>query len=241
LLRTYTVIALDLPGHGRTDKPRIRYDYDFFSTFVHDFMAALGISKATLFGHSMGGMIALYFCTRYPTMVEKTVLIAPAYGTRFPFFLHLITVPLIGELLLRPPSSREAVRKAFRILTLKPLEYDPDCLDCYYEFQHQPGYAHAMLSYPRGVINLFGLTRKGRRYAQWFERELPKLDLPFLVIWGKQDKVVPFGNADSLMALIRNGAFCEVAECGHCPHFEYAEDFNRKVEEFLMARRSSSR
>lgn len=233
LQKKYTVIALDLPGHGRTDKPRVDYDYDFFAVFLNDFFITMGISKAVLFGHSMGGIITMYFCIKFSAKVEQLVSIAPAFGRKFPFFINLLSLPVLGEHSLRPPSSPQAVKDGFRPLTYKPFVYEQECIDCYYEFQHSPGYVQAMLTYVRGVMSLFGLTRKGKRYARLFDEELPKLEQPHLLVWGKQDRIIPLSNGVQLRKLIPNVDFWEIDECGHCPHYEYFEDFNRRVVEFL--------
>ncbi len=229
----YTVIVLDLPGHGKTGKPELDYDYDFFTSFLHAFFAAIGIDTALLVGHSMGGMIALHFCTAYPQMVRKLVLIAPAYATRFPLLFHLMTIPMIGELMLRPPVSPKAVARAFRIITFSAIDYDQECINQYFHFQHSSGYIHAQLSYVRGVINLFGLTQKGRRYQKHFEQKLPQMQQPILLVWGKQDKIVPFKNAARLRTLLPGSEFWELDQCGHCPHFEYVDEFNEQMTAFL--------
>jgi 4,5:9,10-diseco-3-hydroxy-5,9,17-trioxoandrosta-1(10),2-diene-4-oate hydrolase len=233
MAQTYTVYALDLPGHGRTGKPSVTYDYDFFASFLNHFFQAMGISKAALLGHSMGGIIVLNFCILHPEKAERLILIDPPYSTRFPLALHILTVPFVGEHLLRPPSSLKAVRDGFRIVTLKEFAYDEDSIRNYYEFQHSAGYAQALLSYLRGTMHPFGLTKKGRHYVRFFDQETPKLNHPIFLTWGKQDRVVPFECAAHLKELIRNGEFWDVDQCGHSPHFEYADEFNRRVLEFL--------
>jgi pimeloyl-ACP methyl ester carboxylesterase len=85
LMKKYKVIALDLPGHGRTDKPNVAYTYDFFIT--------LKINKVCLVGHSMGGAIALLFATKYPKIVAIICIISPAFGLKWPLLLRVLTLP----------------------------------------------------------------------------------------------------------------------------------------------------
>jgi pimeloyl-ACP methyl ester carboxylesterase len=60
LAQQHRVFAVDLPGFGRSDKPvDAPYDLNYFAQFIHNFMTGLGLSKASLVSHSMGGAIAL--------------------------------------------------------------------------------------------------------------------------------------------------------------------------------------
>jgi 4,5:9,10-diseco-3-hydroxy-5,9,17-trioxoandrosta-1(10),2-diene-4-oate hydrolase len=231
--RSRTVIALDLPGYGKTGKPPVDYDYDFYSTFLLRFFEALGIDRATIFGHSMGAMVAMHFGIRFPELTRRLVLIAPAFAKRFPLFFHLMAVPGLGEYLLRPSRSVRGTEKAFRLITHEKIKYDPACIEQYHQYQHSSGYRQAQLSYVRGVINMFGLTRKGKRYHRLLQKRLPDMPAPSLLIWGKNDRIVPVCHATELRALIARCSFWELDRCGHCPHFEYPDAFNQRVEAFL--------
>jgi 4,5:9,10-diseco-3-hydroxy-5,9,17-trioxoandrosta-1(10),2-diene-4-oate hydrolase len=78
LTQHYHIYAPDLVGHGKSDKPEVDYTESFFITFFDDFVAALGLEKASLMGHSLGGGIAIAFTLNHPDKVEKLVLIDSA-------------------------------------------------------------------------------------------------------------------------------------------------------------------
>ena len=78
LAQKFRVIALDQIGYGKSDKPVMRYTVGNFADYLHGFMEALQIPKASLVGNSLGGWVALDFSIRHPSMVEKLVLVDAA-------------------------------------------------------------------------------------------------------------------------------------------------------------------
>jgi pimeloyl-ACP methyl ester carboxylesterase len=71
LSKHYLVYAMDLPGHGLSDKPPIDYKLFFIAEFVADFMRTLRIERASLVGHSMGGLLGLSVAINFPEKVDK--------------------------------------------------------------------------------------------------------------------------------------------------------------------------
>src|SRR2546430_12118012 len=71
----YTVIAVDLPGFGRSAKPRARYSLGFFANALGGFLDGLGLGSASLGGHSLGGALAVAFSLTRPTQDERLALI----------------------------------------------------------------------------------------------------------------------------------------------------------------------
>ncbi len=72
----YTVIAPDLLGHGRSDKPQQDYSLGGHATLLRDLMAALGIERATIVGHSLGGGVAMQLAYQHPRHCERLVLVS---------------------------------------------------------------------------------------------------------------------------------------------------------------------
>ena len=98
----HRVLAPDLPGYGRTDKPRVRYTIPYFARFVRRYMHDCGLRSAAVIGASLGGRIALELALEEPKLVRKLVLVNTlglgrpqvriaqmAYG--------LVTIPRVGE------------------------------------------------------------------------------------------------------------------------------------------------
>jgi pimeloyl-ACP methyl ester carboxylesterase len=80
----YRVIALDLPGHGQSDKPRVSYSMDYFARSVDAVLKDAHVRRAVLVGHSMGTPIAREFYRRYPAKTLGIVVVDGALRTFFP-------------------------------------------------------------------------------------------------------------------------------------------------------------
>ncbi len=78
LSRHYRVIAVDLPGYGKSDKGVYPYTMSFYADVVSGLLTQLGVGKVTYIGHSMGGQIGIHFSFRHPEQLERLILAAPA-------------------------------------------------------------------------------------------------------------------------------------------------------------------
>lgn len=74
----YRCVAIDLPGYGKSSKGNFNVSMDFFADVIFDFCTAMNIKNIVLAGHSMGGQIAISTALKYPDLVTKMILIAPA-------------------------------------------------------------------------------------------------------------------------------------------------------------------
>lgn len=82
LAKKYTVIAPDLLGHGRSDKPRADYSVAAYANGVRDLLSVLGVERATIIGHSLGGGVAMQFGYQFPEMIERLVLVSSGGVTK---------------------------------------------------------------------------------------------------------------------------------------------------------------
>src|SRR3954452_5877515 len=94
LAEHYTVVAPDLLGHGESAKPRGDYSLGAYAASVRDLMVVLGIRRATVVGHSLGGGIAMQFSYEYPPFAERLVLVSSGgIGREVPALLRAATLP----------------------------------------------------------------------------------------------------------------------------------------------------
>src|SRR5687767_13072087 len=94
LSERHTVIAPDLLGHGRSGKPRGDYSLGAYASGIRDLLAVLGISSATVVGHSLGGGIAMQFAYQFPDRLERLVLVdSGGLGEEVSFVLRAATLP----------------------------------------------------------------------------------------------------------------------------------------------------
>ena len=230
LAMAHRVYAMDMIGHGRTDKPSsASYSWEAAAQFVKDFMKTLGIERASLVGHSMGGGIALNMALEFPGMVQKLVLVSSAgLGKDITLAFRLASVPFLGEILTRP--SREA-----SVRDLNSLVYDPSVLtdqqiEACYGMSAQPGAQQALLKTLRWAFNPLGPYK---RYYAPILRRLPSISNPTLIVWGRQDRFVPVAHAHVAAKALPNARLHVFDRCGHLPMLEQTQAFNGLLLEFL--------
>jgi 4,5:9,10-diseco-3-hydroxy-5,9,17-trioxoandrosta-1(10),2-diene-4-oate hydrolase len=232
----FSVYAVDLPGHGLSGKPLGSYTLDFTSEFIVHFMQALGIERASLVGHSLGGMVCLSVAISFPDKVDNLVLVdVGGLSKKVPLTYRLSTLPVLGHILLGP---RLFVSKATIRMGLKkryfynPNIVDEDLINATYKYLKMSKRNDAILNVVKNNISISGM-----RPEAIVTDKLRLVKVPTLVIHGAQDRVVPVRYAQLAYKLIAN-AKCEVIdECGHCPQIEKAAQFNKEVIAFLSAER----
>jgi len=106
------VIALDLPGHGLSDKPETNYDMDLFAAAIEAVMKDAGVERAVLVGHSMGTPVARQFYRKYP---QKTLAIVIVDGGLRPFGTKEQREQFMAP--LRGPNWKEAVAPMSAFMT----------------------------------------------------------------------------------------------------------------------------
>ena len=231
LARSHRVVALDLPGCGRSQRP-LAYPADtlaLFATTVIGFMDALGISAATVIGSSLGGAVALETAIAAPNRVRDLVLIGSAgFSPSVAWSLRLLSLPGVGELLSKPARNRTAV--ALRSCVANPLNVTELDIDLAYAMASMPGAHAAFLSLLRVYCRMDGLHRPTvRRLAN----AMPTLPMPVLLVWGDRDAIVPLAVAERSLALLPAAALVVYTGCGHLAFVEQPADFTKLVAAFV--------
>ncbi len=240
----HRVFAPDLPGYGRSDKPRARYTIPFFARFIRRYMDDRGLRSAVLVGASLGGRIALEVALEEPDLVRKLVLVntlglgrPQVRGAQIAY--GLVTIPRIGEAVMRaardtlrwaPPRLIRRVAGRYSGVTAN-LErtMDDQYLDDLREMYRAEGFHKAYLSTIRSLVNpraLFG----GHHDVT---SRLNELKLPVLLVWGADDPLFPLAHASRAQSLIRGAELAIIDRAGHTPQAERPEEFNRVLHDFL--------
>lgn len=230
LAQHHRVYALDLVGSGRSDKPPGFYSLVALSEFVNAFTAALKLDRFSLIGNSLGGGIALQFVLSYPQQIEKLVLVnSLGLGQAVSWSLRLANLPWVDRL-YKPTRSSTA-------FTLKQAVDDPsiiteEWINTFYELLSLPGAPEALIAQIRASVDWSGV--RAEVYQPIVDR-LPTLAAPTLVVWGKQDPILPVAHAQVAMQRLPNAQLQIFDRCGHWSNFERAAEFNRRVAEFLSS------
>lgn len=221
----FRVLRFDLFGRGFSDRPFVRYDLELFTRQLADLLDVLGISTCQgVCGLSMGGIIAAEFANRHPERVDKLALFDPAgFPMDTPGIFKALMVPGLGELIFGSIG--------FGLLesSIAGDFYDPEHIKAFVEQYKVPmqyrGFKRAILSTIRA-----GLLESG---VVVYRRLGETSEVPVLLVWGEEDRTVPFKFSRTFLSLVPRARFLPVAESGHIPHYEHAELVNPVLLEFL--------
>ena len=229
LAREHRVFAVDVVGFGRTDKPEVTYTFELMADFVLDFMNAMGIDEASLVGNSMGGGISLTVAAQAPKRVKKIVLVNPVgLGRGVSPVLRLMTLPVIGNVLTKP--GRKGVVRQMQLCLYDPSQASDDFIDRAAAIGTLPGNQRSFLSLLRETANIIGIRK---RLIADFSALLKKIKTPILMIWGRQDRILPLADGEAAVQKMANGRLHIMDRAGHLPQIDKPEEFNATVLEFL--------
>ncbi len=233
LAEHYRVIAIDLPGYGRSEKSA-EYDYSlsFQAATIRDLIDELGLEHVTLVGQSMGGQIAMITALQYPEAVDRLVLVDPAGIESF--------LPGEGKW-LRGVYSIEAIRKTpedaiRRNLALNFNDWH-DRLEWMVEERVRLAKTDEFDLFADAVVKSVG--------AMLDEPTTPYLDRieqPTLIVYGEDDGLIPNpylhpGFPERVFEegaeRIPNATLEEIDDAGHLSMIERPEAFDRTVLEWL--------
>lgn len=224
LAEHFQIITFDNRGVGQSDKPAGPYTAQMLAADTADLLDALGIEKAVIMGHSMGGFIAQAMALDFPQKVEKLVLCSTNFGgprhapitpeamavltdmtsdplTRFKNGLKVSTAPGWAE------KNPEMIEEWVRWRVANPIE----------PIAYQAQMAIGLALMPEAAA---------------FEAKLPSLQVPTLILFGAHDKVVPPANASLLSEKIAGSKVVIFPDAGHFFPIEIAEAASQAVVEF---------
>lgn len=230
LANHYRTVALDVVWFGKSDKPMREVSANYFGDFIVGFLDAIGVRQAVLVGNSMGGMIAVKTALMYPARVAGLVLVGAAgFGPELAWWLRLRSLIPMRKF-VRPSMS--TFRFALRQLVYDPAVVDDDYVRVFVEMANQPGAMEAN----RRVLR-FGVDWRGIKPAalDQIRDSARAIRVPTLIVWGKQDRVVPVSHAHIARKSIPNARVHIFDRCGHAPMLEKPEEFNRLVAEFVTS------
>ncbi len=218
------VLRYDLFGRGYSDRPDLPYTMELFVRQLKDLLEALQVNDPVdLVGLSMGGPISAGFTDRYPERVRKLCLLDPAgFQAGRPVLYRLLSLPGLGESLIG----------IFAKLLLASNQagdfFSPEKFPGYPgqflpQMQYQ-GFKRAILSTLR-VGPLGELTETYRRVAAQ--------GMPILLVWGRQDKLVPFKLNEKARQILPQAEIHAIDQAGHIAHYEKPEVVNPLLIEFL--------
>jgi pimeloyl-ACP methyl ester carboxylesterase len=220
----HRIVRFDLPGNGLSDPdPTGDYSDERSHQLIVAVMDSLGLAKAGIAGHSIGGRLAWTFAARHPQRVERLVLVAPD-GFASPGFAYGRAAEVPASMAL----MRYALPKPLLKMSLAPAYADPSVMTPalmtrYHEMMLAPGARQAMLARMRQTVLTDPVP------------QLRAIVVPTLLIWGEQDAMIPFANSSDYLRTLPNARLAAIPGVGHLPQEERAAEGLRALSGFLQA------
>jgi pimeloyl-ACP methyl ester carboxylesterase len=224
-------IACDLPGFGESEAPGDVAHFGprdaFYPRFVGALLDELGVASAHLVGSSMGGTVVYTEAVTQPARIRSLTLVAGGgVGTEVAFFLRLCTlpgVPLLARVFGKPVQARGVLRTCFHDARRIP--------QTLYDEAERYGYPSfgEFVNALRSGVSIGGVRPSVRDY--WVA-QAPRYQGPVLVIWGKQDAVLPVAAADA-RKVMPQAQIELIDDCGHLPMIERPDEFLAALLPFL--------
>lgn len=232
LSENYRVIAIDLPGYGKSDKGYYKYTMDFYAQIITELMDNLDIEKAIVTGHSMGGQIAMTMALDYSDRVEKLILISPAGFERFTdgegdWLIGVMTPDLVKDTPIRAIDTNlrynffETPQDAEFLITERIQLRGSSDFDMY---------CYAVSKNVQGMIDGYIYDR------------LDQISQTTLILWGENDELIPnrFLHAGWTKDIAKIGE-TEIPhnktiifpKCGHFVQFEKPVETNKAILKFV--------
>ena len=229
---SHRVVIPDLFGHGASAKPMGDYSLGAHAATLRDLLDQLDIDRVTLVGHSLGGGIAMQFCYLFPERVDRLVLVSSGgLGRQLSPLLRAATIPGAEWVLpvIASPWVRGRLETAGRVVGALGWRAGADVREAWRGFTSlsDAESRRAFLATTRAVVDPGGQTVTAHDH-------LPMaLDIPTLVVWGTNDRMIPAWHATSAQQAIA-GSRVELFEgAGHFPHLEEPERFAAVLQDFI--------
>jgi pimeloyl-ACP methyl ester carboxylesterase len=229
LSQFYRVYALDLIGHGFSDRPKIPYTPEAYIHFFMDFMDGVGIEKAILIGNSMGGGIAWAMAVLFPERVERLVLIncvppdvlGQVRNDSFRTLVAIKDIPFLPYLVIASRNKR-SIKWILQECVSHIKLITPEILDRQYQ-----------ISKIRGTTWVIYSTFKNAKEAPKLKDYLSRIYQPTLLLWGERDLIFPPSVGEDLHRAIKGSKFQIIEKSGHIPMWETPEEVNQAMLSFL--------
>jgi pimeloyl-ACP methyl ester carboxylesterase len=216
MAQKFRLLVPDQIGFGKSDKPLLDYSVQTYVDFLNEFLRQLKVEKASLVGESLGGWIAALYVAEigggaHLVPVEKLVLVDAA-GLK-----QDQPIPDLN------PSSLAAMRGVLEAVFYDTSWVNEDALRRIFTDKLAVKDSYTVRSF------LGNPTREKER----LDERLASIKVPTLVVWGKQDKLLPIASGERYTAGIAGAKMVSFDKCGHVPAVEKTEEFLAAVMPFL--------
>ena len=234
LAQRFTVVAPDLLGHGKSDKPRADYSVAAYANGMRDLLSVLEIDSVTVIGHSLGGGVAMQFAYQFPQLVNRMILVGAGGVTKeVNVALRIASLPMGSEALalLRLPLVLPALQAIGRIsgglFGSTDVGRDiPNMLRILADLP-EPTASAAFARTLRAVVDWRG------QVETMLVRCYLTQSVPVQLIWGSKDSVIPVSHAEMAHAAMPGSQMEIFQGSGHFPFHDDPDRFVEDVQKFI--------
>jgi len=230
LARNHLVYAVDLLGYDGSSEPS-DYSPTFTARFIGAFLDAVGVESAVVVGNSFGGLVTLHLALSEPERVSALVLADSAgLGQAVNPAIVGLTLPGSGQLVAAwentPPGAFQRAFRRALLMFARPWQIPPKWLTGQYKVAQRRNFTETTLQSLRTAVGLMG-------QREVLLEQLPRLQMPTLVVWGMEDRVIPYWQANAAVTRLQKGTLKLIPNCGHLPHVEQPKRFVSILGGFL--------
>lgn len=208
--KNYKVIIPELPIYTMS---LLKTNVKSFAKYLHDFIEFKGFENVILLGNSLGGHIGLYHTKMFPEKV-KALIITGSSG--------LYESAMGGGYTKR--SDYEVIKKKAQDVFYDPNVATKEIVDEVY----------ATVNDRNKLIKTLAIAKSAIRHNM--AKDLPNMQTPTCIIWGKQDNVTPPNVAEEFNQLLPDSDLFWIDKCGHAAMMEHPDEFNSILESWLNKR-----
>ncbi len=233
----HTVYGLDLVGWGGSRKPNIDYTIDLWVDQVYDFWQTFVGQPMILVGNSIGSLVALVAAARHPEMAASTIMVSLPDLSAEQEMIPRSIQPLVNgikRLILNPPllhtlfrivSQPTIARKWAQIAYSNPDRVTDELVDLFLVPAQESEAPAAFVKIMQGMTS--------SNFSPNIRKLLPEMEIPMLLIWGCEDRMIPAGTANILLKLNPLLELVNLESAGHCAHDELPDEVNNIIRNWL--------
>jgi len=227
LIKNHRVIRMDLPAYGLTGPfPNRDYSIEHYIQFLTAFIDELNINQCIIAGNSLGGQIAWNYTAENPEKVKKLILIdAAGYPIRsksVPLAFQVARIPVLKHIFTYI-TPRFVVQSSVKNVYYNQSEVTESLVDRYFELSLREGNRKAFID------------RLASKKDTTAYRKISGINQPTLILWGKQDNLIPTYMAQQFHDDLLNDTLVILDKAGHVPMEEIPERSLKVVSSFLGA------
>lgn len=215
LSSSYRVLAPDIIGYGKSDKPVVDYTPAYMVSFVKKFIVATDLEMPHIVGASLGGQVAVQFAARYKQYMSKLVLISPAGMMKH-------STPALDQYIMAALyPHKSTISHALQLMEGGKEPPSPSLVQLFMTNMKMP---NAKMVFMSSLLCFKNST---------LHKHLKKVVAPTLLVWGNDDSIIPISYAAKFVSALQNCTFAPIPNCGHTPYVQYPELFCKTISDFL--------